>query len=537
MFSLIIKNVMIADGTGKNKLYRASVGIENGYIKTIQKDIPTRLGRKIYNAQGLVLAPGFIDIHGHSDISILAAPEASSKICQGITTEICGNCGLSVFPLTNLNKEHIKEIYKRYNVDIFWNTFCEYAKEVQNIEPGINILSLCGHNTLKAAVYGYEKTDFSLKKLNQQIELLSQSLFAGAFGLSLGLLYVPGIFADEKEIKALLKTTAKTKMMIAAHLRNEGDSIKKSLLEFLHLTSSVNCRKTHISHLKIAGKQNWHKIDDILEMLKNAKANLPINTSITADRYPYTESMTQLSVFMLPPYSEMDDESLTNLLQDKNKYDKFILSLSSKVSSDRWDNLRLISSESSFLRDSTVSLSEIYGNSISKISKLFKISPSVLCANILRDDASGTTVSSSGMSYDNMLKILLQPYVCCSTDETARPHNFSIGRSHPRGFGSFPKLIQLLTPLIGIEAVIRKMTSLPAYICGLQNRGLIAPGFAADLVLLDIEKILNPSKQANFINPHQTPDGIEKVWVNGKLSYDQHSTITTRNGIMIANIK
>jgi N-acyl-D-amino-acid deacylase len=537
MFSCIIKNVKVADGTGYNKTFNASVGLDGAYIKAIEKEIPDNLARIVYDGKGKLLTPGFIDIHGHSDISILAAPEATGKISQGVTTEICGNCGLSVFPLTHLNREHIADIYKRYNFNISWDSFFEYAQIVNKIKPAINILSLCGHNTLTAAVYGYEKYKDSAAKLKIQTQLLGESLDSGAAGFSLGLLYVPGIFANKNEIKNLMHLVSNRNKFIAAHIRNEGDEILNALNEYLELGTSIRAGKIHISHLKISGKKNWNKLKEVLSIIQQTSDRFT-NCKLTADRYPYTESMTQLSVFMPEPYSEIDDKLLSKTLENKSELEKFINILSIKISTSRWKELKIISSESNFLQSMAlihkISLDKIFGQSIDYIAKIINISPEILCAKLLQDDASGTTASASGMCYDNMHKILAQPFVCCSSDETARPYDYSIGRSHPRGFGSFPKFIKLISPILGIENSIRKMTSLPAFICGLKNRGIIAPGYYADLVLLDMNKIMSPDRTPDFIKPHTLSDGIEKVWVNGKLSFSKESTILERNGSLIS---
>ena len=494
---------MIADGTGK-PLFNGCVAVLGNRIADVYRiPFPMVNADKVINAENAILSPGFIDAHAHSDISILAAPEATGKITQGITTEIIGNCGLSVFPLTEKNRDHIRELYAQYNVDITWNSFAQYADLLDTIVPALNIISLCGHNTLRAAYNGYGRNTLDTGVKRRMNDCLSSGLQDGAGGFSTGLLYVPGIFADQDELHGFAGRTAEYAKVWATHLRSEGRELIEAADEFLKTAQSAGCQ-AHISHAKCAGKQNWHKIDDfLLRFTQN---------DLTGDCYPYTESMTQLSAYMPSPYSEMSDTELKEKLHNAAFYAEFVNTLDESFTEDDWHSKRIVSTPPDLMPQS------LAGETILFIAQKLKTSPPELCAALLKAAAPSVTGASAGISKENLLRIARLPNTCCGTDESARPANFSIGRSHPRGFNSFPEFIRLLRPYMSVENIIRKITALPAGIFKVPLRGFIKKGFVADLTLIDLNAIYADSG-ADFSNPHKISAGIKRVCVNGKTAY------------------
>ena len=279
-----------------SKLSRRAVLIEDGVIAAIENDIyGSCAADKTWSFKDEIIAPGFIDAHGHSDISALAAPECFSKITQGVTSEICGNCGLSPFPLTEENHGHIRKLYSNYGVETDWNSFSSYCAKIKAVDPAIRLFPLSGHNTLRAAVNGYEDTPLSETKLQKMCEILAEQLAAGSPGLSSGLLYVPGIFAASSEINALMRTLAVYNKVYTTHLRSEGNKLIESLEETLFLAREAGLKKVLISHLKTAGADNFHKLDDALELIRAYRAR---GMDVRFDRYPYIESQTMLSVVL-----------------------------------------------------------------------------------------------------------------------------------------------------------------------------------------------------------------------------------------------
>lgn len=503
---LVIKNALIYDGNG-GEPFAGNVVCVDGLIKLCTQENLTVPADYVFDAEGLALAPGFIDVHSHSDMSILAAPEAMGKVSQGITTEIIGNCGLSVYPVTKHNHEHLQELYRNYNVDISWTDLNGYREELARRNPAVDLVPLVGHNTLRASLCGYGKHKLSITESNELQNSLAQCFEQGAQGFSTGLLYVPGKFADSRELTGFLKTVEKYDKIYTTHLRSEGNKLSEALIETFDAVLRAGLRRLHISHLKVAGARNWHKIDELFSLLQAAKDQ---GIELSADRYPYTESMTQLSVILPEPYDDMDDVSLEKKLQNEDDYNKIKTALNN-LPSERWQTVRLVFAKA---------YEKFCGQTFESIAKAKNLDPAVLCAEILRSDATGALAAFQGMSENNMLRIMQLDFVTCGTDESARPIDYSIGRSHPRGFGSMPRFCKILCQNgFSLEKAIQRLTSLPAQIFRLSGKGQIKEGFAADLVLFDPASFKDT---ATFAKPHQVTNGIYKVWRKGKLTYSSH---------------
>lgn len=480
---ILFKNCLVYDGSGAPP-YSGDVLVDGDRIVAVAPALSG--GDRIIDGAGLSLAPGFIDAHGHSDISILAAPEGTGKISQGITTEITGNCGLSPFPVTDCNRDHLNRLYANYGVRIDWDDFAGYAAAVERRRPAINIMPLCGHNTLRAAVNGYQDKP---PPVEQIAALLREQLRQGAAGFSTGLLYTPGCFSTPDEITALLNVLSEFDRPYTTHLRSEGNQLLEALAEAVESCRSAGQKHLHISHFKTAGQANWHKLGDAVRLL--AQSGL----RITADRYPYTESMTQLGVILPDTLAYMTNEELSEYLTDPVHF-RETTDLLRQYPAERWQTCRLITTAA-----------PAYQACNGRIFAEFPDPPSA-CAEILRDDPAGAMAAFRGMSPDNLRRILELPYLMCGTDESARPMDYRFGVSHPRGFGSFPEFFGYYKP----EEAIRRVTSLPAETFGIARRGRIECGYFADLVLFDPAAY---RARADFANPHRTAEGIRLVLVNG----------------------
>ncbi|MDD5697054.1 MAG: amidohydrolase family protein [Victivallaceae bacterium] len=502
---LVIKNALIYDGGG-SRPFSGTVVCVDGIIKLVAGGSLAVPAGQVYDARGLALTPGFIDAHSHSDISILAAPEAAGKISQGITTEIIGNCGLSVYPVTKHNREHLQEFYRSYNVEISWTDLNGYRAELARRRPAADIVPLSGHNTLRAALCGYGKHRLSNGELRQLQALLAADFDQGAAGLSTGLLYVPGKFADFSELSGLLTTVARYDRVYTTHLRSEGNLLLESVNETLAAARQAGLKRVHLSHLKVAGAANWHKIDELLILLEAAQN---AGFELTADRYPYTESLTQLSTMLPEPYSDLDDLTLTKTLQNDSDFAR-VETVLKALPAERWQTVRLVAAAGH-------EYERFYGQSLAAAAAALNQHPATLSAEILRAGAAGAAAAFQGMNEANLRRLIRLDTVACGTDESARPADYSLGRSHPRGFGSTARFCNILREEgLPPEQIIRRLTSLPAQIFRLPGKGRIKAGYAADLVLLDPDEF---SDTATFAAPHQLTRGIRRVWRRGELIY------------------
>lgn len=502
---LAVTGAWIVDGSGRPP-FKGCVLVSDGVVADIADAAPVGGAREVFDAGGLFLAPGFIDCHGHSDISILAAPDAFGKISQGVTTEIVGNCGLSVFPVSDSNRGHLQGLFRRYGVDISWSSGADYAAEVDTRRPAINIASLVGHNTLRASVMGYSRREASPEDVRGMEEALSRES-ALARGFSTGLLYVPGMFAGEDELVDLVRANAAAGGAHVSHPRSEGDDVLEALGEFLRVSRRAGASRAHVSHLKVSGERNWEKLDAVLDMLEAAREEGMV---VTADAYPYVESMTQLGALLPEPWSEMGDIELEGALAEGAERERLASALERDFAPGRWSSLILVSSSA----ENAVSGSTLEENAASAGSP-----PWEFCVGLLAADAPGTMVASRGMSRENMERIVSLPWVCCCTDETARPPDGAFGAGHPRGFGAFPEFLKVASRMgVPLEEAVRRMTSLPASIFGLEGRGALSRGFRADMVLFDLERLLE-SASADFASPLRVNPGVVSVWVSGSPAY------------------
>ena len=495
---VVYKNCWLCKGD-KSPLQKTSIVIENGKILVIEKDI-IPIYSKVVDLKGkYILSPGFIDAHGHSDISVLADKEAFSKITQGVTCEIVGNCGLSAFPISCENFDHLTNLYSNYGVDISWESFSDYQLYLKNNASKLNIKSLVGHNTLRACVAGYDKISLSSSQLEKAKELLDTSLSCGALGLSFGLLYAPGINASSGEIIELCKVVAKHDKIVTVHLKSEGDNLIESLSEMIYFAQVAQLKKLHISHFKTAGAANFHKLDEAFELIEKASQS---NINITFDRYPYIESLTQLSVTLPDKYLKVTDREITRKLQDSETRRLMLEELKAARDFDYWKKVRLAST--------THPKYQMYAGM--KISD-FSLDCASDVIEILGHNSNTALAAFSGMSKENMLRIISHPSCMAGSDGNAIPLDMKFGGCHPRAFGAIPHFIKLLFEQgISIEEAVYKCTYLPAKTFNLNDCGLLYPGAKADIVIFNPEEI---DGTENFASPNTVATGIIEVLSNG----------------------
>lgn len=492
-------NVSIADGSGQAP-FPGELLVCHHRIEDVGIRVPHLREDAVIDGKGLTLAPGWIDAHGHSDLSLPASPAAFGKISQGITTEICGNCGLSAFPLNENNRDHLQELYAQYRIPLDWSNGQSYQKQLP--PDTLRLVPLCGHNTLRAAVAGYHTRKLSSAQLDAMCILLDAELAGGAAGLSSGLLYTPGCFADQEEIVRLLEIVARHQKVYTLHLRSEGNQLLESLEETSEAALASGLNRLMISHFKTAGPANFYKLDAALAWFDRTRQQ---GIQVWCDRYPWCESQTQLSIIVPETFGVWDDTALKELLRQQNRRTELTELL--RQSGRDWRNVRLAWTQ-------TEEFQPFAGKNIAEIASIIGLEPADLAVRLLQQDAPGCSAAFKGMSPDNLMRILQQDYCCCGTDESARPEDYSIGRSHPRGFGAMPRFFRLLRAMeIPVGEAVRRMSGLPAEIFQLHDRGKLEIGRLADLVLFDPETF---DSCADFSAPHTPSHGVAGVWIGGR---------------------
>ncbi|MCS7214750.1 MAG: D-aminoacylase [Thermodesulfovibrio sp.] len=511
---LFIEKALIFDGLG-NPPFKANLGIKGDRIVYIGEE--KFHAEKVIDAKELILTPGFIDTHSHSDFTILADPRAEGKITQGITTEINGNCGISGFPMYG-------EFLERRFLELeslglnSWNTCEEYINLLKKAKPAINFITLCGYGNLRGSVVGYKNVKLSRKDLRTIKELLKVNRSYDIKGLSTGLIYPPGLFSDTEELIEVIKDLKYSRGIYATHMRSEGEALMGAIEETILIARKTNV-PVHISHLKTSGRDNWWKIDSVLNFIKEARNN---GIKITADRYPYIASQTDLDAFLPSWIVDGSREDIIERL--KNKSVRVQISKYIKERGQDFLNSLLISDVAS---DKYRSLE---GKRLGEIVNL-KEAASFICDLLIQSNLM-VGVIYFGMSEENLEKILSQPYVMIGTDSSARSTDGITrkGKPHPRGFGSFPRFIKRYVferGLMKLEEAIKKITSLPAKIFRIEKRGVIRKGYFADIVIFDPAEI---EDRATFESPFNISKGIKYVIVNGEIAVFEGSLTGKREG-------
>lgn len=513
-YDLVIRQPLIFDGSGQPP-FRADVGISGNYIKHIGK-IGKNNGRRQILAENLSLSPGFIDVHNHTDIELLICPTADSLIKQGITTVIGGNCGSSRFPLTPVMlQDEDKYLSSEYGLKVDWQDLAGFFRRLAEKGQAVNFATLVGQGTIRAAVVGYNNRPPSPEEMNRMKELASQAIQHGAIGISTGLEYAPGSFASTGELIDLMKVLRENQGIYATHMRDEEDEVLKAVDEALEIAEQAGVR-LEISHLKIGFPRNWPMIDELLEKLNQAKMR---GVDFSADVYPYTAWSTGLSIFFPLWVREGRNEDFLNRLRSPElelKLREVIKEAEANLGS--WNKVLIASVESEKNR-------QLEGLDLEQAAKLRNQDKDMFSfiRDLLVEERGQVSMVCFGLSEDNLKRILQQPFTCLGSDgnlaSTTGP--LSGGKPHPRYYGTFPRAIAQYVrseKVLPLEAMIRKMTGFPAERFNLKQRGLVQPGYLADLVLFDYEKIQD---KATWSDPHHYPEGIPYVLVNGKLVVDE----------------
>lgn len=506
---LIIKNGSIIDGTGTRE-YISDIGIKDGKIHQIG-NLSLDESVKIIDARGLKVVPGFIDIHSHTDSDLILNPKAESKIRQGVTTEVTGQDGFSWGPLGGTEFERtLKNFKDEYDEELNWRTFGEFLNNFSSRKFSVNLASMVGLGTIREFIVSYDDRPATTNEMMLMKNEVLRAVKEGAVGISTGLEYTPGSFASTEELIELCESTPISSRLYSTHMRNEDNTVLEAVDEAIRIARESSSRLL-ISHLKVSGKSNWHKADAVLEKI-DAAVNEGLE--VHADRYTYVAYHTDLDALFPLWAREGGMEKFFERLQDKEQLRKMRAHSEKKVSNldGDWDGV-LISSVGK------KEYANYQGKTIKKIADESGQDYFDTAVKVILDSDNRTMMMGFGMEEKSTEKILAHPRVMISSDAGSHapypPMNKSI--AHPRAYGTFPRAIAKYVrerKICSLEEMIKKMTSMPADKLGFSDRGRLLKGKIADVVVFNFNNIQD---KATFTEPHQYPEGIPYVIVNGEV--------------------
>lgn len=522
MKAIAIVDIDLADGTGA-ALQRADVLIRDGRIERIypagqlpiDDDIAVRLGT------GLVLAPGFIDVHSHTDNASLLDEPDLSKIMQGVTTEVIGNCGFSLAPRggsPQVLDDYLQRIFPPLGAD--WHSTDELFHATDNRGYVTNIAPLVGHHALRILAMNMANDAPSVDQSAVMAAAIGEAVQAGVFGLSTGLIYPPGMFSSTEEIIALVRELPEN-AVYATHMRGEGQHLPASIAEAIRIGHETG-RRVQVSHLKSTGRPHWGAVPRILAELDRARAQ---GVDIRHDVYPYTASSTMLTALLPPWFQVGGNQAVLQRLADEELIGLVRAQIAAGSAAD-WENMVWGAGWENIVLAGTSS-GQDEGRSLAALASAYGGDPFDALVAVLTRERLRVTMTVHQMNDDDLLAALVHPMTMIGSD--GLPPGTG-GKPHPRMFGTFPRVIAKFCreqqALTLVEA-IRKMTSLPADMFGLPDRGRVQPGAVADLVAFNPATIAD---QATYDNPTRTPIGIDFVMQAGTLVVDGGSYLGGRHG-------
>lgn len=526
MHDILIRSGTIIDGTGAPRV-RMDLAIDGTRVAGAYKPSEGKASMTI-DAEGMVVCPGFIDIHTHSDLYLLSCPLAESKIRQGVTTELVGNCGGSAAPLVGQAREAERRSAKDLWVDVTWSTIDEYLLRLADVRTSVNVASLVGADTLRLGVIGAEDRPPSDDELATMNKLLADAMVEGAFGVSSGLIYAPGCFARTEELISLATTAASLGGMYASHIRGEGRTLVEAVAEAIRIGRDAGCR-VQISHHKACGERNWGKVGETLAMIEAARSD---GVDVAFDVYPYTASSTALDTILPPWVREGGRGPELAKLRDPTVRERIKRELPDRdtvwentVAEDGWANIVMLGFK-------------VEGNrrhenrSVQSVADELGKDPADCAMDLLIEEELGVGAVFHEISEEDVKRVISHPLAMVGSDGESEAPYGPTGSSptHPRSYGTFPRTIRRYSiemGLFSLEDAVRKMTSMPAARMGLADRGTLARGMAADVVVFDPERIRDT---ATYEDSHRYAEGIVHVLVNGLLTIEDGEHTKERAG-------
>lgn len=517
MYSVIIRGGRIYDGAG-NPWRHGDVAIQGDRIVGIGDLRGARAEREI-DATGMAVTPGFIDIHTHSDIPLLLDPRGQSHVQQGVTTNVIGNCGSGIAPVTEeiLTGSDAAAELDACGIALTWRTMGQYLDLLAERGVCINVAALVGQGAVRNAVMGYAEGPADPAQLQAMQELVREAMQAGAFGLSTGLIYTPSCYAETPEIVALTKVVAEYSGLYASHIRGENDTVLDAVAEAIEVGRQAGT-PVQIAHLKAMGEHMWGTSRQILAMIGQARDE---GIDVTFDQYPYNASACGLSA-VLPPWVHIGgNKALQQRLADPEVRQRLRRDILEGV--DNWVSIHKGVGWERILVTGCYYDHSLDGKSVAEIAELWGKDGFDTCFDLLMRADKRIDIVYFTIGDADLELIMQSPYMMVGSDSSGVSIERSLerGKPHPRTFGTFVRVLGHYVReqrLISWEEAIRKMTSAPAMRLGLHDRGLLLPGMKADLVVFDQQTV---GDVATYTEPAQHAVGIQQVLVNGRVVVDQ----------------
>ncbi len=512
MWDVLIQRARVIDGSGA-PAFIADIAIRGDAIAAVER-ITSPQARLTIDAAGLTVGPGFIDLHTHSDYTLLVNPLAESKVHQGVTTEVIGNCGTSPAPLGDEAYPIIRaRMQQQYELEVGWRTLAGYLERLTESGIAVNVVPLVGHGTVRSAVMGYAQRAPTASELARMQGLIADAMTEGAFGLSTGLIYAPGCYADTDELVELAKVVGQAGGMYFSHIRGESDTVLEAAQEAISVGERAGVA-VQISHLKAAGRANWEKTTALLDLLDQANAR---GLDVTGDMYPYTAGATSLGA-LLPPWAH--EGGLAKLLPRlRDPHARARMRQDIEQGLDGWWNPVRATGWPGVQISRAPQHRSYQGMRLSEVAALRQQDPLEAALDLLLAEEGNAGVVLFMMGDAQVEAILRHSRVMIGSDAGATAPYGVLGRAHPhpRAYGTFPRILGPYVRergVISLEEAICRMTGLTAWRLGLTDRGFVRPGYKADLVLFDAQRIAD---QATYDTPHAYPTGVRWVLVNGQI--------------------
>jgi len=514
-FDVLLRGGTVVDGTGEPPR-RADVGLLGDRILAVDDlSAVDPLGVPlVLDVTGRIVAPGFVDPHGHSDASLFVDGALASHLRQGFTTQLSGNCGLSVAPLTAASREIVDRELRPHGVVARWSTFAEYLDAVEETPLGPNVAFLVGHGTLRGSVLGMdarEPTEAELVLMERELET---AIDAGAIGLATGLIYAPALHARPAEVARLVAATARRGGLYATHIRNEASGLFEALDEALVAARAAgDGARLQVSHLKAGARAVWGRAGEAVALIERSRAD---GLDASADQYPYTAAATTLAIVLPPALLALTTDETVAALADLDIRDRVRAEIEAgrsgweHVAQDPgWDAIRV-----SF----SATHGDWAGHSLTELATELNRDAADIAFDLLVDDRLETSIVLDCADEADVREILAVPWIAVCTDAEGRRAGHPVldaGTPHPRTYGTTARVLGHYVRdagLLPIETAVAKLSSVPAARLDLRDRGIVREGWRADLVVFDPATV---AETATYLEPSRYPIGIEHVFVNG----------------------